>query len=186
MNKKQVVDLCIEKAHRAQAASNKEIWVTCAMAARVVGRYEYGATLTMAARLSVEVDTVEDYSHAYAIFQELCNAHAGLYRSVVFAARRSGYIFYSHFRVLYEAREKYHLSLDEVFQYLMDVIQAEGDLSSRRLEKNMKEKHDKELDWTFYGKTAMKAIHNTLSCPDLPANVREVLVPAYEVLGDQA
>ena len=182
LTKSQRLDLYIEQAFRADRDSNTKIWKKCLWASRVVGHYDYGATRQLAARLNVESDSVEDYAHAYNIFEELCNVHQ--YRIVTFAARRAPYIHYSHFRVLYEARKKYNLTIEEVFGYLMDVIQAEGDLSTKGLENMLKSKHDHELDWTWYAGNALKAITLTLQQPDIPDDVKEVLIPACEKLGE--
>jgi hypothetical protein len=182
LSEQQRLDLYIEQAYKADRDSNTKKWIECLWASRIVGKYEYGASLKLAARLNVEVDSVEDWAHAYKIFEELCQVYQ--YRAVTFAARRSPYIHYSHFRVLYEAKERYKLTIDQVFGYLMDVIQAEGDLSARALDTLLKKKHDNELDWTWYASNALKAINLTLQQPDIPDDVKEVLIPAYNKLGE--
>lgn len=179
----QKVDVCVEQAVKFFRQGNEKAWITGLWASRIVGKYYDYATRRMADELEVEPDTIEDYAHAYSIFEELGKANRGVYREVVFWARRSKYIYYSHFRVLWEARERYGLTIEQVFGYLMDVIQAEGGLSSRKLEKMLKGKHAGELGWEWYSQQSLKSLNNTLACPDLPDAVRESLVPAYEVLG---
>lgn len=183
----QRINLYIEQAYGADRASNEKKWIACLWSSRIVGnkKYGYGATIKLADRLGVEVDSVEDYATAYRAFESLC-AISPMHRVVVFAARRAPYIHYSHFRVLGEAYTKYNLSIEVVFGYLMDVIQAEGNLSVNKLEMRLKQKHDKELTWEYWGQQAMKAIHKTINQPDVPDHVKAVLLPAYEVLGDQA
>lgn len=179
--------LYIDQAYKADRKTNETQWIRCLWASKVVGNKKlgYGATISLAQRLNREVDSCEDYAHAYRIFEELITAHDNLYRRTVFAARRAPYIHYSHFRVLYEAREKYNLTIEQVFMYLMDVIQAEGDLSARGLDNKLKSKHDKDLNWEWYAKNTLKAIAATLQQPDLPDDLRDVLTPAFEKLGDK-
>lgn len=181
----QRIDLYIEKAYSEDRASNEKKWLSCLWSSKIVGKYAYGATIKLANRLSVEPDSVEDYAHAYWMFEEFC-AISPLHRTATFAARRAPYIHYSHFRVLWEAKSKYNLTIEKTFSYLLDVIQAEGDLSVKKLDERLKSKHDKELTWEYYGQQAMKAIHKTINQPDVPDHVKAVLLPAYEVLGDQA
>lgn len=185
MTTEQRIELCIEQAHKSDRQSNEKKWISCLWSSRIVGKYSYGATIKLADRLSVEVDTIEDYACAYRAFEALC-AISPMHRVVVFAARRAPYIHYSHFRVLGEAHTKYNLPIEVVFGYLMDVIQAEGSLSVKKLEERLMSKHDEELTWEYWGQQAMKAIHKTINQPDVPDHVKAVLLPAYEVLGDQA
>lgn len=181
----QRIDLYIEQAYGADRASNRKKWISCLWSSKIVGKYSYGATIKLAERLSVETDSVEDYAHAYWMFEAFC-ALSPMHRITTFFARRAPYIHYSHFRVLWEAKSKYNLTVEKTFGYLMDVIQAEGELSVKKLEEQLRQKHDKELTWEWYGQQAMKAIHKTINQPDIPDHVKKVLLPAYEVLGDQA
>lgn len=181
MNEQERVGLYIEQAHRADRSSNEKKWIECLWSSKIVGKYS-SRTKDLADRLGVEVDTVEDAAHVYWIFEELVSANDNLYRTVVFAARRSPFIHVSHFRVLYDAKIKYNLTIEQIFMYLLDCIQQEGGMSARALERNLKQKHDKELDWTWYAQGTLKSISITLGQPDLPDEIRKVLQPAYDKL----
>jgi hypothetical protein len=125
--------------------------------------------------MGVSPDTIEDNAHTYKIFEELITAHDNQYRQVVFWARRAPYIRPAHFRVLYEAWTRYGLDIDQVFQYLLDVIQAEGGLSARALEQQLKDKHDVELDWRWFAAGVLKSVDAALKQPTLPDRMRRQL-----------
>jgi hypothetical protein len=153
-------------------------WEAARWCAKVVGRYERGATIGLAADMGVSSDTVENLAHAYLMFIELCGWHK--YRSATRMARKMPRVYYSHFRALYTARHRYKLSLAEVFDTLRDIVLDEGGISSRDIDAHISEKYGRVRDWMDYAEAALKKIANTLKCPDLPSDGRKIFMETFE------
>lgn len=174
----------IERAANSYKRSDDGRWVAAYFSSRVVGRYELGATIALANRMGRSSDTVENLAHAYAMYSEL--RAEPKYRRLVRNVRKMPFIYYSYFRALYKARQDYGLTLDQVMSILIDMVQAEGSLSQRDLDQHIIDRFGDSRNWQYYGSKAMKEIHKTLQQPDLPKEIRDVLIPAYERLGDKA
>lgn len=175
----------IEMAAYHYKRSDNGRWVAAYFAAQIVGKkpVEFGATIKLADRMGVSVDTVENLAHAYFMYDEL---RASQYREAVVKIRRMPFIYYSYFRSLYKAKQDYGLTLEQVFGILVDMVHAEGSLHQSDLDEHIRSRFGDTRTWDYYGKKAMKEIHKTLQQPDIPASVKAALLPAYEVLGDQA
>lgn len=174
----------IEYAAISYKRSDNGRWVAAYYSSRIVGKGQIGATIALANRMGRSRDTVENLAHAYSMYQEL-RADAK-YHHIVRKIRQLPYIYYSYFRALYKARQDYNLTLEQVMDTLVDMVQAEGSLGQRDLDQHIIDKFGDSRTWQFYGSKAMKEIHKTLQQPDLPKEIREVLLPAYERLGDKS
>ena len=184
MNETQKIERDIERAALSYKRSDEGRWTSAYFAARIVGRYQPGATLALSSRMGVSVDTIENLAHAYMLYADL-RKDAG-YRHLVRLIRKTPYIYYSYFRALYKARDDYHLTNAQVMSLLVDMLQAEGDLSNRDLDGHIRDRFGDSRDWSYYGVRAFREIGKALSQPDLPKEIRDVLVPAYERLGQEA
>lgn len=171
--------------------SDKEKWFFNLACSKLVGnpergiKCERGVTLGFASDAGVSPDTVEDGAHAYWMFEDLCKVDGGIYRYYIFAARRSQYIHTAHFRSLWDIKEIYNLDMSQVFSLLQDIVQAEGEISSRSLDQHAREKYGVDRPWDYYGLKAYKAIYTTLGHKDTPKDVRKVLSEALEKLGEE-
>lgn len=154
--------------------SDNSRWKSALWCSRVVGKYDQGETLALAQTMNVSVDTVEDLAKAYGLFEDLCAVGNGMYRQYVFWARRCPYIYLSHFRALADARAKYKLSNEEIMGYLVDIVQAEGELSSRNVDDHINKKHG-NADWEHYATQVRKKLEKLSSFPDLPKAGRETI-----------
>lgn len=172
------------QAINAYRKSDSSRWVSALWCSRIVGNYERGATLGLASDMGVSVDTIEWMAHAYILFKDLAKLDGK--RLYVFAARRSGYVYLSHFRALYNARERYDLSNEETFELLVDIVQAEGDISSRDVDVHVQNKWGKERNWQYYAQRAVKELDKVIQHPQCPADGRRILQEAYSYLGDNA
>lgn len=174
----------IERAALSYKRSDDGRWASAFYAARVVGCYQLGATLALANRMGRSVDTVENLAHAYEMYAELRSVPK--YRNYVRHLRRLPYIYYSYYRSLYKARQDYGLTLDQVMDILVDMVQAEGSLHQRDLDQHIQDKYGDTRTWQYWATKAAHEIHKTLQQPDLPAEIRAVLNPAYDKLGERA
>jgi len=168
----------------AFVSADKHNWKSALFASRIVGKYDRGATIGLANDSGVSVDTIEDRAHAYMMFERLCKLQKGKYRLFVFQARRLPYIYYSHFRALWDQKAARDLTDSQVLDLLMDIVQAEGDLSTRKLERHIDEKYGDLKSWEYYVEKTMKDVHNALQHPELPDTIREKLTEVYEVIGE--
>ena len=170
---------CAIDAFRSADKSN---WKSALHASRIVGKYDRGATLGLADDAGVSPDTIEDRAHAYMMFEKLCKLNDGQFRLFVFQARRLPYVYISHFRGLYDQQESRKLTDGQVLNLLMDIVQAEGTLSSRKLDSHVSAQFGDLKDWTYYTEQAMKDIDKALSHPQLPKKKRKKLVRLYSIL----
>ena len=120
-----------EKACSAYKNSDGGRWEAARWCAKIVGKYERGATIGLSADMGVSVDTIENLAHAYTMYIEFCSRQR--YRGATRMAREMPRIYYSHFRALYTARNRYQLTLNETFDILRDIYLDEGGISSRVL-----------------------------------------------------
>lgn len=181
-----LLDVFSKKFTSAYCGADKGHWEAALWASRVVGKYERGATMVMAKATGVKVDTIEDHAHAYNLFQELCDLSLE-HRKFTFAARRAPFIHYSHFRAIYDAREKYQLSTQECFSILMDIVQAEGELSSRDVDTHAQGRYGKEPSWEYHAQKAQRELSKTLL--KLPHDKslmegKQILQQAFDWIGD--
>jgi hypothetical protein len=157
-------------------------WEAARWCAKIVGKYERGATIGLASDMGVSPDTIENLAHAYLMFIELCSKRRYRYSTV--RARNAPRVYYSHFRALYTARHRYNLSLAEVFDVLRDIVLDEGGISSRDIDGHISEKYGKVRDWMDYAESANKKIASLLKCPDLPDDGRQIFKTAFNWVGE--
>jgi len=160
--------------------SDGKLWVSALACAGVVGNYDRGATMGLASDMGVSTDTVEDLCHSYSLYHDLCEMDDGQFRQFVRQARKAPYIYYSHFRALWDAKSHYKLTDNQVLDLLMDIVQGEGSISSRGLDGHTRSRFGDTRGWEFYAARTEKELGQTLQQPDLP-NIPEVVGNAYRV-----
>lgn len=176
----------VEKLARLACLHDKRgddaAWCSALFCSKIVNNPEagFGATLALAGEMGRSPDTIEDRAHAYWMYERLC----AIDRRFTRVARRLPYVHLSHFRALYDIARANNLTDYEAMSLLMDIVQAEGSLSSRNLSDHARERYGDGRDWTYFGARAMKEIHKTLQQPDTPRKVRDALLLAHEILDD--
>lgn len=163
----------VQQAVNSYRRSDKARWISALWCSRVVGGYDRGATRGLADDMGVSVDTAEDLAHAYQIFEELCRLPGARY--FVFTCRRSQWIYYSHFRALYDARKDYELTNEQVLSILMDIYQGEGQISSRNVSDHTREKYGKPKSWEYYARKVELDMQRLLDHPELPRAVKRIV-----------
>ena len=171
-----------EKVRTAYKHSDDGRWEAARWCAKVVGKYEEGATAGLADYMGVSPDTIENMAHAYRMFIELCFYHQ--YRKPTRMARDMPTIFYSHFAVLHRRMKIYKMTIHEVFDILRDIYLDEGGISSRDIDKHIRDKLGKEKDWMFYAERVQKAIASALASHDLPKEGRDLYKQVFNWNGD--
>lgn len=174
---------CAIDAFRSADKSN---WKSALHASRIVGKYDRGATLGLSEDAGVSPDTIEDRAHAYMMFERLCNLNNGQFRLFVFQARRLPYVYINHFRSLYDQQDARGLTDGQVLDLLMDIVQAEGSLSTRKLDAHISARYGELKNWEYYAGRALKEIDKTLNHPNLPKKLKKRLAKLYSWLGDNA
>ena len=180
------LERAVRNACHAYKGADKTRWVAAYWAAQIVGKYDRGATLALATEMGVSPDTVENLARAYRLYDDLRKCNEGEYLHIVSRARKHPKVYMSHFVALFKARETYNLNVEQVISILVDVVQLNGQLSSRDVDNHVQARYGVVRSWTYYAQRAQKEIGKTLMCPDLPVMVRKVLNGIYEVVGDQA
>lgn len=170
------------KACSAYKDSDAGRWEAARWCAKIVGKYERGATIALADDMGVSPDTVENLAHAYMMFIEL--ASTSKYRSATRMAQKAPRVYYSHFRALYTARHRYHLTLAEVFDTLRDIVLDEGGISSRDIDGHISEKYGREKDWKYYAEQTNKRLVKLLASHDLPSEGRKLAGELFSWIGD--
>lgn len=181
---KQEYDLCLAQIQRHSNNERWAIWHSAPWCYRVVGNYEIGQTQKVAEEIGKSRDTVEDRAHMYTLFLDLI-AMGCEERIFVHAARRLPYVHPSHFNVMYDIRERYHLSNQEILDLLMDIVQNEGSLSSRDLDKHARERFGVDRPWDYYAGRAMPSLWEMYSHKDTPKEVRKAAGELWSMLGEQ-
>lgn len=154
--------------------SDEKLWIAAFGCAGVVGNYQRGETLGLASDMGVSPDTIEDLAHAYSLYKDLCEIDEGIHRQFVRMARRAPYIYYSHFRALWDARSQYKLNNGQILNLLMDIFQGEGDISARGVDGHTRSRFGDSRGWEFYAGRAEKELGETLKQPDLPNVAHEI------------
>lgn len=173
-------------ATESYRGSDAKLWVSALACEGVVGNYDRGATLGLASDMGVSTDTIEDLAHAYRIYKELCCLEDGRFRQFVRAARKAQYIYYSHFRALWDTKSQYKLTYNQVLDLLMDIVQGEGQISSRGVDGHVRERFGDTRGWEFYAQRTQKELSKLLKQPDLPSEAREKASDLFSYLGDKA
>lgn len=171
------------RAIRAYRKTNESRWVFNFHASRIVGKYGRGGTIDLANAMGVENDTVEDSAHAFWMFDKLRSMGGQAERVYVNWVRKLPYIYYSHFRALYDLQQSRHLTDEQLMSILIDIEQSKGKISSRKLEDHVHSRFGDTRTWEFYGAKALKALSKTEGQPDLP-NTPEQIGVAYAITFD--
>ena len=166
--------------------SDEARWVSAFFCFNVaqVGKYVPFATINLAGDMSVSPDTVENMAHAYSLYRELGTDQTSTL--FVRVARKLPYIYQSHFRALYDARERFGLTIDQVFSLLLDIVMAEGSISSRDIDAHVRKRFGKEYTWQYYAQKAQKELNKLVSQPDFPKNRRKSIKSLIDWIGKNA
>ena len=89
------------------------------------------------------------------------------------------------FRTLEKARQDYHLTLEQVFDVLVDMLHGEGNLHKEHLEAHIRDKFGDGRTWYYWSSRTVKELGYLLSQPDLPDEIRRDVQPVYEKLQKQ-
>lgn len=175
--------LYYEQAISAETSANKKTWVSCLWCWKIAGKYQEGGVKGLAADLGKSDDTVYDRAHAYSIFNDICLFDGGRYRSLAFQARRSQYITWSHFRALWDAKKTFNLDMEIIIHALMDVVFAEGDITSRGLDTHIREKYGVQHNWEYYAKRVTKEMLKCMNAPGVPRRIRKDMKSLSKKIG---
>jgi len=167
-----ICDIFVRKAIGSYRDSDYSRWHSALFCSRVVGKYSV-ETKILADEMGVSSDTIEGMAHAYAMFEMLCKFNNGTARWFVFQARRTPYVFISHFRSLYTVMKKYNLSLEQILDLLMEVVQAEGAMSSRDVSEFARSRYGAEVTWAYEAYKIGKKLTKFVQIPDLPNDGRK-------------
>ena len=181
---KQEYDLCVEQIQRHNSREKWAIWYSAPWCYRVVGNYQVGETQSVAETIGKSRDTVEDRAHMYTLFLDLCKIGPEE-RYFVHMSRRLPYVHPSHFNVMYDIRERYGLDNRDILHLLMDIVQNEGSLSSRDLDKHARDRFGVDRPWDWYAGRAMPNLWNIYNHEDTPGDVRKMAGELWSKLGDQ-
>lgn len=171
-------------AAKAYRNSDSGRWVAAHWSQKIVGNYERYQTKNLAEFIGVSVDTVENLAHAYEMYSALRDDPE--FSRNTRLIRRKPYIYTSHFVALYKAWKRYNMELHEVYSILVDVWQAQGKLSSRDVDKHVRDHYGKERNWQYYAERTMQVLFSLRQCPDVPSDVRKETDELYSFLGEKA
>lgn len=174
------------RAIKAYRRSDESRWVFNLFASRIVGVYGRGGTIGLAADMNVSTDTVEDGAHAYRMYKTLMNMGDVAEKRYVRDARKLPYIYVSHFRKLYDLQLQRNLTNEQIMNLLIDIVQAEGGISSRNLEDHVNSRYGDTRDWTWYAMQTQKKLVQLLGQPDLPQSTRKKAEDLFSELGDNS
>lgn len=160
------------EAIKAEQKANKNTWASCLWCWQVAGKYKEGGVKGLASDMGKSDDTVYDRAHAYEIFVELCNFDYGRHRYFVHAVRRLPYVYWSHFRAMWDAKKDFELTTSQVFDLLMEIYQGEGSISSRGLSEVVEGKLGVQRPWTYYANRALKEMQKTINQPKTPRKIK--------------
>ena len=170
------------QAIKAEQKANKNTWTSCLWCWQVANRYKEGGVKGLAADMGKSDDTVYDRAHAYEIFVELCNYDDGRHRFFVHTVRRLPYIYWSHFRAMWDAKKDFELTTNQVYDLLMEIYQAEGGISSRGLSEVVRGKLGVEHPWTYYADRTLREMKKTISQPQTPRKIKTGMKKIVAVL----
>ena len=101
-------------------------------------------------------------------------------------ARKLPFIYLSHFRSLYDAKNSFGLTNEQVLSLLLDIVMAEGSLSSRDIDKHTRKKYGKEKTWFYHAQRANKELLSMVNSEDFPKRGRKMIVRVIEWLSSKA
>jgi len=147
----------------------------------VSGKYGDGAVEGLAADMGKSDDTVYARAHAYSIFVELCEFDEGRHRFFVHSVRRMPWVYWSHFRQMWDLKSDFELTTKNLFDLLMELYQSEG-MSVRDMEGVVRGKLGKERPWMYYADRALKEMKKTVAQPNTPRKIRSEMKKIIKIL----
>lgn len=157
-----------ERAAKCYQATDKANWRFAAWAACSGGTYR-----DLAAYIGgISEDKVRTHAHAWGMYRDLWREYGG----IVTHMRRMPYIYLSHFFALHRIRQKYGLPLSKLMEYLTDVFQDEGGISSDDLMTQADREHGAERALPYEAGRAEKAMRALLTRGDLATHDRHLFV----------
>lgn len=170
-------------ARQSYRKSNEQRWVFALITSNIVGNYDRGATLGLAEEMNVSVDTVEDHAHAFWVYNKLRRMKGKYTKYYINHARKLPYIYIAHFRALYDLQESHQLTNQQVMMLFIDIVQAEGGISSRSLEDHAHSRFGDTRTWEYYAKRTVKELEKLIGQPNLPRKKRTQAKKLYYALG---
>jgi len=155
----------------SERSANKNTWISCLNCWMVSGKYGEGAVIGLAQDIGKSDDTVYARAHAYSIFVELCNFDGGKYRLLTHTVRRMPWVYWSHFRQMWDLKTDFQLETKHLLDLLLELYQSEG-MSVRDMEGVVRGKLGKERPWMYYADRALKEMKKTVNQPKTPRSVR--------------
>lgn len=169
------------QAIKAERGANKETWKSCLWCWQVAGNYNEGVVKGLASDMGKSDDTVYARAHAYQIFVDLCNFDGGRHRFFVHSVRRLPWVYWSHFRELWDLKRDFKLETHTLFDILMEMYQSEG-MSVRDMEGIVRGKLGKDRPWTYYAERARREMNKTIGQPNTPRKIRVMMKKIIHIL----
>ena len=164
------------RAVRYHRKGDGYLWVTAHAAAHIVGRYEKGATLSLAHDLRVSVDQVENYARGYLFYAYLRVQFRP--RSEVRRLRKE--LTLSHFYKLAKLNASLELSPAEWVYYMQEA--EEYGTSSGYLVRMIAEQHEDKTAPEWVRQFPRAKIQETIDTADAPPKVKGILRGLLAVL----
>lgn len=171
----------VRQAVDSERGANKKTWISCLNCWMVSGKYGEGAVLGLADDMGKSSDTVYARAHAYSIFMELCEFDGGRHRFFVHSVRRMPWVYWSHFREMWDLKSDFELTTKNLFDLLMELYQSEG-MSVRAMEGIVRGKLGKERPWMYYADRALREMRKTVDQPKTPRKIRSQMKKMIAVL----
>lgn len=162
----------VQQVIKAEGKANKETWKSCLFCWQVAGNYTKDAVKGLASDIGKSDDTVYDRAHAYEMFHDICKFDDGQYRQFAFMARRAPYITWSHFRALWDIRKSTNAHMAQIISLLMDIVQGEGELSSRNLADHARSRYGLDRTWEYYISRSISPLERAMSDPNIPIEIQ--------------
>lgn len=158
------------QAIKSERGANKETWKSCLWCWQVFNNGGDMDVKGLADDMGKSDDTVYARAHAYQIFVELCNFDGGRHRFFVHSVRRLPWVYWSHFRELWDLKRDFGLTTENLFDLLMELYQSEG-LSVRKMEDVVRGKLGRERTWDYYGRKVLEELDKLIRQPETPKSV---------------
>ena len=173
-----IVERDIDRAVAASRKADCNLWVAGFFAARVVGMYQNNAVIEIGLRAGKSVASVQNWAHAWEMYNELRLTDACRARKL----RRR--LSPSHFWTAWEKRNKYGYSLKKVLHYFGQVLDHKkngephgADALAREIEAE-----ENQLGtvpgWNWYAPRLNRLYVSLLVLSDLPNDARAWLAAA--------
>lgn len=166
----------------AERGANNKLWVSCYWCYRTWTEMDEGGIKGLAEQTGKSDDTLYDRAHAYDMFTRLRSLPGKKNKMAVNLIRKLPYIYWSHFRALWDVQKAWNLSDQKIMNLLMEIYQAEGKFSARKIEKLAEERFGEERDWKYYAERTSIVMQELINHPNTPNNIRDSAKKTYDLL----